>query len=222
MAWAVRRSVGSCLLITTGLVYSLACDELKNGSQKTTDSSRFELKQDNQGRVIRLDKVTGEVVVVDGTKLVPLKPEAAIRTPVNRPPASPKAVSSAPPVQEQRADPVAMTTEPVTLQPPDAPNVQGDASRSAPAVVGHSAVLIAATPVFVTARGNQTPLMTLSKGAVVRVRAVEGDWYEIEFDDPRWGKRVGFVAKRNATADYGNLQPVDLSIRDPKVKPVIK
>src|SRR5262245_52928200 len=33
---------------------------------------RFELRADNQGRLIRLDKTTGEVVVVAGTRLIPL------------------------------------------------------------------------------------------------------------------------------------------------------
>ena len=71
-------------------------------------------------------------------------------------------------------------------------------------------------PIFVTANKGPTPLLVVSKGSEFRLLGAEGEWYRVEFDDPRWGKRVGFVEKRHAiaTTEAVELGPVDLSIHD--------
>jgi hypothetical protein len=60
-----------------------------------------------------------------------------------------------------------------------------------------------------------TPLLIVSNRAAFRFRGVDGEWYRVEWDDPRWGKRVGFVEKQHAivTTETMAQQPVDLSIR---------
>lgn len=67
------------VILTLGLA---ACDELE-----TRYGSRYELKQDARGRTIRLDKRTGEVVVIQGGKLVPI--ELANQQDLLPPPAPP-------------------------------------------------------------------------------------------------------------------------------------
>src|SRR5262245_2789159 len=53
------------VLFVTLLAFSLAgCDQL---------GGRYELSKDSKGRTIRLDKRTGEMVIVDGDKIVSLK-----------------------------------------------------------------------------------------------------------------------------------------------------
>jgi hypothetical protein len=47
-------------------------------------------------------------------------------------------------------------------------------------------------------------------GWTARVRAVEGAWYQVEFQDPQWGRRVGYVETRH-TALTGGTLPVDPS-----------
>lgn len=56
-------------------------------------------------------------------------------------------------------------------------------------------VLTQAAAVFLVPDAARTPLRTLPQGAVVRVMRVEGDWLQVEFDDPQLGRRVGFVRK---------------------------
>jgi hypothetical protein len=74
----------------------------------------------------------------------------------------------------------------------------------------------------------------LSAGSVLTVVAVQEGWYEVEFHDAQWGRRVGFVAmtstRINAAASTVSapidlslpelkpkqLEPMDLSIREPK------
>ena len=88
-------------------------------------------------------------------------------------------------------------------------------------------------PIYL-APGYQTPLRVVSAGAVLRVVAIQDDWYQVEFKDPQWGRRVGFVAvaltRANSTASSlsapqdlsiqeptpPQLEPMDLSIRSPK------
>jgi hypothetical protein len=225
MARTVRRSLASFAAIAVVSIFSLGCQAWKDATAQQQDQARFELKQDSQGRLIRLDKTTGEVVVVEGTRLIPVKPSAAVQTtPPSLPPSrlstAAKSVAVTTPQPEQPSDSARRVEQikPITLQPPELAKVPPEGVPSARAGAGQSASIAGATPVFVTAR-EQTPLTVLAKGTVVRLRGVEGDWYQIEFDDPRWGRRVGFVAKKNATilpADFRNMKPVDLSIRDRK------
>ena len=65
------------------------------------------------------------------------------------------------------------------------------------------------SPVFLSAKENQTPLEVLSSGMVVSVIRTEGEWYFIQFESPRWGRRVGFV---KSTAVDHDRQPMDLSV----------
>jgi hypothetical protein len=56
-------------LTALSLLSATSCDQLPS-------SSRYEIKQDQSGRTIRLDKQTGEVSVVEGDKIAPLVSEA--------------------------------------------------------------------------------------------------------------------------------------------------
>src|SRR5262252_7542546 len=78
--------VGSDLTVSTGLyqrtfawsvvccgtLLLLACDADK-WAPPQSNQGQFELQKDPQGRTIRLNKITGEVVVVEGTQLIPVQ-----------------------------------------------------------------------------------------------------------------------------------------------------
>jgi len=70
----------------------------------------------------------------------------------------------------------------------------------------------------VTAQKRPTPLLVVSNGSGFRFLGVEGEWYRVEFNDPRWGKRVGFVENKHAivSTEAPEMEPVDLSIHDSK------
>jgi len=77
--------------------------------------------------------------------------------------------------------------------------------------------LIANAPVFVTPNESQTPLRVGKEGSALRLLQVEGDWYRVEFDDPQFGHRVGYVSKqyaRLAAFDAQSQPGLDLSLRE--------
>jgi hypothetical protein len=81
--------------------------------------------------------------------------------------------------------------------------------------VGSRITITNPSPVFLLPDGNRTPLTVLAAGSVAKVLGTEGEWYHIEFDDPRWGKRVAYVATKGAGGDVGG-QPVNVSVNAPK------
>jgi hypothetical protein len=74
-------------------------------------------------------------------------------------------------------------------------------------------------PIFVRPDPNRQPLRMGRQGSNVRVLLEEGDWYQIEFEDPQWGRRVGYIEKRftkPAPPDYSRMPAIDVSVpRDP-------
>jgi hypothetical protein len=54
------------------VAFLVGCD-LDRSAGVQSNQSKFELQKDPQGRTIRLNKITGEVVVVDGTQLIPVQ-----------------------------------------------------------------------------------------------------------------------------------------------------
>jgi hypothetical protein len=39
-----------------------------------------------------------------------------------------------------------------------------------------------------------------NEGTALNAIGIEGDWYRVEFQDPQWGRRVGYVEMRHVTA----------------------
>ena len=56
-------------------------------------------------------------------------------------------------------------------------------------------------PVFIEARVRPVPLTTLALGRVLIVWEADGEWYLIQFDDRRWGPRVGYIHCSDVTFD---------------------
>jgi len=72
-------------------------------------------------------------------------------------------------------------------------------------------------PVFLTPGDNQQPLRVAKEGSVLRLLDIEGEWYHVEFEDPQFGRRVGYIRKAYGTVnapDYSRMPSVDLSIRE--------
>jgi hypothetical protein len=58
------------------------------------------------------------------------------------------------------------------------------------------AVLLEQAPVYLRPDATRTPLRTLNRGAEVAVLREQGDWIQVEFRDPQFGTRAGFVESR--------------------------
>ena len=44
-----------------------------------------------------------------------------------------------------------------------------------------------------------TPLRLAKDGSILNVVAGEGEWYRVEFNDPQWGRQVGYIEKRHVS-----------------------
>jgi hypothetical protein len=67
-----------------------------------------------------------------------------------------------------------------------------DVLRTAPT----AAITTATTSVYISPAVGRTPLKELPANTRVRVLGQKGDWTQIEFDDSRWGPRVGWVESK--------------------------
>jgi hypothetical protein len=181
------------LLLLAGATISPACST--DTTQPPGDQAKFELKQDNQGRTIRLNRVTGEVTVIQGSEVIPVAESPKVKA------AKPTRPTHPPKSQRAPADPPIAQAEPVRRARP------GDT------VMTSTEARIYGTP------GYPTPLRVVSAGSALKVVAVQDDWYRVEFEDQQWGTGVGFVAvaatRANSTAS-SLLEPMDLSIQEPK------
>ena len=61
-------------------------------------------------------------------------------------------------------------------------------------------VTATAAPIFVKPDPTRTPLRLAEKGTNLNVLTSEGEWYLVEWDDSRWGRRVGYIEKRHVNA----------------------
>jgi hypothetical protein len=79
-----------------------------------------------------------------------------------------------------------------------------------PALVSaESAVRVVVTtvaPLFVQPDAKTTPLRLAKEGSVLNVLAAEGEWYRVEFEDPQFGRRVGYIEKRHVSVQVAAAQ----------------
>lgn len=65
--------------------------------------------------------------------------------------------------------------------------------------------------------GAAVPLRVAAVGTRLRVLKEEGEWVEVEFNDPQHGRRVGWLEMKLVRLTRPELRPLDLSIRDASV-----
>ncbi len=53
--------------------------------------------------------------------------------------------------------------------------------------------------IFVVPDATRTPLRVLEAGTRIKVLEATEEWLKVEFRDPQWGPRVGYVLRRNCT-----------------------
>jgi hypothetical protein len=207
------------------------CEQVRGLAPRGGDASaRYALERDGQGRVVRLDTVTGEVTVITSKEVSSAKPSQGARRPQSEEPrrvSTPSTVSQPyvrenTPVEDVGIMPhsgVALSTAPALSVPPPTPFL----------AAGTRVTIVRPSPVFLTADETRTPLEVLGSGAVGRVMRNEGDWYLIEFQSPRWGRRVGYLKSTvvapgqhaiDLSVPEARLRPMDLSIKDVKLEPM--
>jgi hypothetical protein len=72
-----------------------------------------------------------------------------------------------------------------------------------------------ATPIFASPDASQAPIRVAKEGSVVLLLEVAGEWCHIEFQDPQYGRRSGYVQTQSVRLDQRSLPrdetPVQLS-----------
>ncbi len=80
---------------------------------------------------------------------------------------------------------------------------------------GDTAVALVNTPVYVAPVATNEPLRIAAAGTSFVVLGEEGEWTRVQFQDPQWGRRIGYVASKDLKARREALQPMDLSVKPP-------
>lgn len=83
----------------------------------------------------------------------------------------------------------------------------------------NTAVATVNTPVYIAPDTTRTPLRVAAQGTVFTVVAEEGEWTKVQFKDPQWGVRVGYVATNALRFRRPELEPMDLSATPEPVTP---
>jgi len=79
-------------------------------------------------------------------------------------------------------------------------------------------VTVEDAPLFVAKDERRVPLRTAKQGSRLKVVTDDGDWLLVEFEDPQWGRRQGYIQKRHIQAE--TAVPVDVSVREPVATPI--
>jgi len=69
-------------------------------------------------------------------------------------------------------------------------------------------------PIFIVPDSSREPLRVAAAGTILNVLKEEGDWVQVQFADPQWGPRTGWIASKSIRISRPDLQPMDLSIRN--------
>jgi hypothetical protein len=73
-------------------------------------------------------------------------------------------------------------------------------------------------PLFVVKDDQATPLRIAKADSRLKVLKVEGAWVLVEFEDPQWGRRQGYV--RADAIQIEAPEPVDVSVREEPARPI--
>ncbi len=78
-----------------------------------------------------------------------------------------------------------------------------------------TATVTTTAPIYLRPEATLTPLRTAAVGTTLRVLEETGDWLQVEFQDPQYGRRIGHVQAKNVRVNRPEQVPMDLSIKPP-------
>jgi hypothetical protein len=67
-------------------------------------------------------------------------------------------------------------------------------------------------PIYAAAQETPTPLRVAAVGTRLLVLSTDGDWIQVEYNDPQLGRRVGWVLGHYVSLTSHDLRPMDLSV----------
>jgi opacity protein-like surface antigen len=82
-----------------------------------------------------------------------------------------------------------------------------------------TAVAAVNTSVFIAPDATKTPLRVAAAGTTFVVLEEAGEWTKVQFQDPQWGRRVGYVVTKDLRVHRAALAPMDLSVKPETASP---
>lgn len=79
---------------------------------------------------------------------------------------------------------------------------------------GSTGVVLADAPIFLLPDANRVPLRVAARGTTLTVVQDGKEWIQVEFRDPEYGTRQGYIQAKFVQRD--SLQPMDLSVSGAK------
>ena len=175
------------------------------------DNGRYQLMKDARGQTLRLDTVTGQIVVIDSST-IPSEGSSGRR-------AAPAEATLA------GATPPAPAVEPQVQPTPDTPVEESPAvtARAAQAPLaaanaceqigdpGREFVVSAPADAFVEPSRPGVPVANLPSGTPVQGIKIQGNWLLVRFHDQVWGERSAYIACSSVLAgkDGGRGRPTN-------------
>lgn len=90
-----------------------------------------------------------------------------------------------------------------------------DAATLTTTGAGTTAVVLQAAPIFLAPDASRQPLRVAREGSRLRVIESASGWMTVQFQDPQFGLRTGYVESRYVRVEpSAALQPMDLSVVD--------
>ncbi len=74
------------------------------------------------------------------------------------------------------------------------------------------AIILENAPIMLLPDANRVPLRVAAKGSSLTLLKDEGEWLQVQFQDPQFGLRIGYVQAKFARKVVAALQPADLSV----------
>lgn len=65
---------------------------------------------------------------------------------------------------------------------------------------GDSVAVLSNSPIYLLPDENREPLRIAKLGSILRVKERSGDWLNVEFQDPQFGRRTGYIQARSVRA----------------------
>src|SRR5688500_20340283 len=96
--------------------------------------------------------------------------------------------------------------------PPAAAALAATADRARSPVT--SATVTTAAPIFVMPDSTRQPLRVAAAGTTLNVLKEEGEWVQVQFADPQWGPRTGWVQATFINISHPAAQPIDLAVKN--------
>lgn len=84
---------------------------------------------------------------------------------------------------------------------------------ASPAGAQQSGSVTTAAPIFLLPDGKREPLRIAQAGSLLNILEVTEEWLRVEFKDPQFGPRTGYIQARFVNLPPDRLQPLDLSIQ---------